>query len=321
MSGRRDPEKHVNFVPMSTLPTEPELLKNLGIIPERPRNRPVPAFRPREDPSSEDEDERVYDTIEVDSDHGEIASDDESDDMPDFIFDGKDASQLTDFLRFAEAYFELHDKFTGNEKRKAAFIIVNMRRPATLWLDQAAAATPEVETNYTQLKAALLERYAPSADEARLRAIDTVRAIKQKGSLEAYDTYFESMWARSGLTDASEKARLFLNGLYPSIRRYVMELESYTTTKDKDWMLAKAERQQSAREASHTTRMSAIPETPRRAQGASNACFACGKTGHWVADCPTRSGGKSASRPREGRTRSRSKSRRRQYTPLSGYSS
>lgn len=232
---------------------------------------------------------------------------DSEDEMADLLFDGKDPSALPEFLRVAEATFKLHDKFNNNEERKAAYIIAKIRYPASVWLEQAIEADGTNETDYQTLKTSLKQRYEPSANEAENRAKDIIMRIQQKGTVEAYDTYFESTWARSGLESAPEKARLFLSGLYPSIRRYIRQREDYRGDRTKEWLKEKAIQYQDSQE----------PRTPQRGGGryrdtefprtpgtgardkSRDTCFKCGRTGHWSSEC-----------------RSGTQNRQQSYTPI-----
>jgi hypothetical protein len=269
-----------------------------------------------EDPESESESASAQSETLRDAPPTPFQSTDDEDDMSDVIFDGRDGERVGEFLRIAEATFKLHDKYTDNDERKAAYVISKIRHPATTWLEQAIEADGEVETDYTTLKDAMLARYGPSVDELKLRSQDLIRKIRQKGTLQAYDTYFESLWSRSELSEESEKARLFRNGLYPAIKRYVMERPDYTDARSKAWILDKAEQHQRAREASVTTprrsRFSTpVPVTPGSSSRGSDKCFKCGKFGHWAVNCSERRS-YDAYRPAgtpSSRRRSRSRSR------------
>jgi len=259
-----------------------------------------PIKREGEGDSGEDEEvSHVSDTPIPDADEDDESDEfySESDDeMADLLFNGKDSSALPEFIRVAEATFKLHDKFDGNEERKAAFIISKIRSPASIWLEQAIEGDASVETDYETLKAAMKARYEPSASEAMHRARDLIAGIQQKGTVEAYDTYFEATWARSGLSDDNEKARRFLQGLYSKTRQYIRQREDYTATRNKDWIKSKAQQFEDAQEPRTPRRnyasaldgygrQAATPSTGRRNRQ-TDPCFTCGLIGHWSAECP-----------------------------------
>lgn len=299
------PKKQAQLSSLADRPIRSALIANtLGVTGSSEK------FLPNQNPALKTESSSGSSTAEDDSDD-ESETDpaprfEEDDDqmMSDLTFDGNDTTMLREFFRNTEAYFKLNEKFDDNEERRAAYVITKFRRPASLWLEQAIDADPEVETDYSTLKAAMRARYEDSANEVEAKARDYLMRIQQKGTVDAYDTYFESMWTRSGFTDDKEKARIFLAGLYAPTKQYIKLHDSFTPNQSKEWVKDKAQRYEDAKgpQTPRTNRQYGGPNTPGVARTprdkTKDKCFKCGQFGHWSGDCFSNKGSASGTHGR-----------------------
>jgi hypothetical protein len=205
------------------------------------------------------------------------------------LFDGKNPRGLSELFQVAEAEFKLSPVFqSNNEERKAAYIIARIRHPASMWYEQAKKANPEIENSYTKLKEAMIARYQKAPEQTKLDAQRQIGRIQQKGSVQAYYTYFMSIATDAGLKKDDDQAeQAFLDGLYPSLKRAILTHPQFDTEGSIDWMMHIAERSQAAYNSTKQRQERGRTPFTLGAQK-KGTCYKCGRTGHYAKECYAR---------------------------------
>lgn len=256
------------------------------------------ALREELDSDSEDNDSDPDEADDEELDDAPILSGSRKISMSRITFTGKNPRKLEEFFIIAEADFRQDDAFRESEDKRSAYVISRLRDTAFKWYVQEKKTHPGIEFSYTALKVALQQRFGVSDTEKRVKAQTTLGAIQQKGTVQAYSTYFDSLVADAGWQAQENLKELYLNGLYPSLQRAIRANPDFDEETDMEWIRRAA---QNAQEAFNSSRPYGSPSTPRTPRTTDrDGCFRCGQKGHWANECASYGRSPAARRGRGG---------------------
>lgn len=242
---------------------------------------------------------------------------------PTFAGDTRDVSTARAWIRKVDGFFNFHGI---QEPQRHLFALTWLGANAAQWWEvQVSMHYRDSDATWDDLKAAVMERYAPI--EATIsQAITKIRSLRQgKSTVAQYSQEFLLLWSQAELKDEALAKEFYMGGLEGDLVNHISDYSSLTLSQ----VIARAEGLRPLRahlpapaRLAMGSSQSLVPmdidqlavlgpdgrlrPEVRQARLAGNLCLRCGASGHRVDTCPIGNGagrrGKQTPRGRPGRS-------------------